>query len=119
MITHLYPRCPFDNIDEELARIQNYVVERYHPKSLDELRDIKHRIPEYISYLKWFAITDTIRIAVMHDGKVVESNYLYDSDEWKKYVQLEEQLIYKQKLSRYSPEWQAVIEKYKRRGDIS
>lgn len=37
----------------------------------------------------------------------------------KEYIELEYMLIYEQKLPFDSPEWQAVIEKYKRRGDVS
>ena len=127
MIKALFPRFPFT--DQEFKELlekkrEEYYKREFHPsdqqllekETLAFYQDFEQKYPKYRLYVIWRGRTDGIKWIYGLDN-VYESEYVVDSKEWNEYQELEHQLIYVQKLPFDSPEWQAVIEKYKRKGD--
>lgn len=127
MIKVLFPRCPFTEQEyNEMLEIKSkeFYKQEFHTDDL-QLFDkevtafhqaFEKKYPKYTLYVKWRGYTDTIRF-FYSSNCIYESEYLEDSKEWEEYLELECQLIDEQKVPFNSPEWQAVIEKYKRKGD--
>ena len=122
----LYPRCPFSHqeIDEIFKKLQVFQEEllksqKWNFESDDDrtlfFKETMDGNPEYKIYRLWESVTESIMM--LAHGDVVESEYLENSKEWKEYSVLETQMIYEQKLPYDSPEWQAVIEKYRRKDE--
>lgn len=118
IIARLYPRCPFENEDEKLKTI-NDTFANMRFKSIEERREaICKYFPEYREYQRWVWDRESILMIVTTKGKeffIAESEYLRVSEEWNEYEKLYDQLIRIKKLPYDSLEWQAVIEKYRRK----
>ncbi|MBQ2620010.1 MAG: hypothetical protein IJF84_01585 [Thermoguttaceae bacterium] len=117
IIVDLYPRCPFDNEDEKLKIIYD-TISSLQPKSMEERRELTYKyFPEYREYQYWLSLRETTLILLPdeEDFFIDESEFLRDSEEWKEFENLREQLIEIQEIPYDSPEWQAVIEKYRRK----
>ena len=85
---------------------------------MEERRELTYKyFPEYREYQYWLSLRETtlILLPAEEDFFIDESEFLRDSEEWKEFENLREQLIEIQEIPYDSPEWQAVIEKYRRK----
>ena len=85
---------------------------------MEERRELTYKyFPEYREYQYWLSLRETTLILLPdeEDFFIDESEFLRDSEEWKEFENLREQLIEIQEIPYDSPEWQAVIEKYRRK----
>ena len=128
MIYYLFPRCPFNTQElEEIYKKRDAFAEqllksRKWKDSIDEhelfIKLLYEGNPDYRTYQQWIGLTDGY-IAVYGIKRVYECEYTQDSKEWNDFVELEKRLIDEQGLSFDSTEWQAVIEKYRRKDGCS
>lgn len=127
MIKVLFPRFPFTEQEfKELLekKREEFYKRKFHTddqqllekETLAFYQDFEQKYPKYRLYVRWRGRADGIKWIYGLDN-VYESEYLVDSKEWEEYSELKHQLIDEQKIPFDSPEWQAVIEKYRRKDD--
>ncbi len=124
MIKVLCPRCPLSS-EQEVVNLRQKVNEccyelQQKGYSKDDILKLSwERYPIWGRYRFWSKLVETMLDCGFHTYEICESEYLGNSKEWHEYIELEHMLIYEQKIPYDSPEWQAVIEKFRRKDGIS
>lgn len=128
MIYYLFPRCPFSSqeMDDIYTKRDAYAERLRNSRNWNNSSEdqnlfvvlIYEANPDYRAYRQWLGLTDGY-ISLYGIERVYECEYTQESKEWRDFIELKKQLIEEQGLPFDSPEWQAVIEKFRRKDGCS